>query len=134
MSVKKGVYYSAFLVFAVAFAFILGSYFTNVPALLNPSSSNELSYRGHVCVYKNGELVECSHNVLYGVGQNLSRDILGIGGNSILNISLCNATLGCGTPVAAASEDFNIIALCGLQSIPGTYSPLQNAGGNWSVY
>lgn len=97
------------------------------------TTSQSIDYHGSVCVYKNGELVDCNDNVLYNSGANLTRDSLGIGSNgAVLNISLCNATAGCGTPVAAASETFNEYTTCGLAEIAGSYSNLGQTG-NWTV-
>lgn len=98
------------------------------------STSSDLNYDGYVCVSKNGEVIECSHNLLYNNGKNITRDLLGVGGSStILNISLCNATAGCAGPVAAGTEAFNTYINCGLNSAQGTYGVLNNAPGNWSV-
>lgn len=104
------------------------------PVSVGSSSSGEtLNYRGNVCIYKNGELVECSHNLLYDIGKNLTRDILGLGGNFIRNISLCNATAGCQVPVAGATETFNRYGNCGLIATQGAYTAYGTIDGNWSV-
>jgi hypothetical protein len=129
MEHKRLVIYSILSVVILTFIFYLAP---NISLDAN-SQSDSLNYRGDVCVYLNGELVECSHNVLYNSGANLTRDSLGIGGNGeVLNLSLCNATAGCGTPVAAASETYNEYTGCGLGNVQGAYTSLGQTG-NWTV-
>ncbi len=115
---------ASILILAVALSFM------SVP---NTEISEGINYKGSVCVYKNNELVECNHNVLYNKGQNMTRTALGIGSTApILNITLCNATAGCGTPVAGATETYNEYGLCGLAGATGTYAELGQTG-NWTV-
>lgn len=99
------------------------------------SESSLLNYNSMVCVYKNGELVgECDHNVLYHNGKNITRDMLGsVAGAVVQNISLCNATAGCGAPLADATETFNLLSSCGMASSQGTYSVLSAQPGNWTI-
>lgn len=110
---------------------------TNISSPSAAESDATINYHSNVCIYKNGELVgPCSHNVLYTNGGNGSEYIeqsLGVGGTvtPALNISLCNATAGCGTPVAAGTEVFNRYTSCGLQATNGAYASL--GVGNWSV-
>ena len=122
--------------FFTALALVLTSVFT-ITDQSNSAQSDLLNYHGNVCVYKNGQLIECSHNLLYSNGKNLTRDILGGGANmgAILNISLCNGsgTTGCGTPVAAATEGFNLYNNCGLSATNGAYTANTVGDGNWSV-
>ena len=133
MVIKRGNYKPIVLVLLILFAFAAG-FFVSSDYESASSLPASLKYQGYVCVYKNGELIDCNHNLLYDNGKNITRDILGVGMNTpILNISLCNATAGCSTPVAAGSEDFNTYVNCGLTSAQGTYATLQNAPGNWSV-
>lgn len=122
--------FSIGIVLALSFVYV-----TDFQSTSGSSQSSSLNYKGYVCVYKNGELVECNHNILFNNGRNMTRDILGNGGLGvpIQNISLCNATAGCDTPVAAASEAFTAYVGCGLGSLTGTYSALNNAPGNWSL-
>ena len=73
-------------------------------------------------------------NVLYNTGKNMTRSMLNGGGGAILNISLCNATAGCGAVTEAKAEAYNEITLCGLKSVAGTYKTHDGiADGNWSV-
>jgi len=130
---KRGYYKIIILIGIMLMAFAIGYIIPN-KNIGSSTQSTSLNYQGQVCVYKNGELVDCSHNLLYDNGKNITRDILGVGSNApILNISLCNATAGCAVPAAAGSEAFNTYTNCGLTSVQGTYATLQNAPGNWSV-
>ncbi len=133
-------------ILAGIFIGVFFSYFllSSVAVLDSSSSSVPIKYKAQVCVYKTAwlgdhygdrEVVDCSHNVLYNTGQNMTRDLLGGGGNFIRNISLCNATaLNCTAPVAAGTETFTTYLGCGLNSTQGTYTPLATVAGNWSVY
>ena len=108
-----------------------------IPSERSTSSASALQYNSQVCVYKNGELVGCSHNLLYNNGQNLTRDLLGIGSAGsapVLNISLCNSTAGCDTPNAGASEVYSNYTNCGLANVQGTYGTISPVPGNWSVW
>lgn len=117
---------TSILVLAIA----LMSVNTSVP---NTEISDGIDYKGSVCVYKNNELVECNHNVLYNSGANMTRTALGVGSTAaILNITLCNATAGCGTPIAASSEAYTEYGACGLAGATGTYTQLGQTG-NWTV-
>ena len=87
-----------------------------------------------VCIYKNGELVNCSHNLLYNAGRNMTRDMPGVGGGSILNISLLNASAAATIIEPNGNESFTAYTSCGLNASGfGTYATLQNAPGNWTV-
>ena len=131
---KRGHYQLTVLVIFVVLAFAIGYTTPHGNTGSASSQSSSLNYQGSVCVYKNGNLVDCSHNLLYNNGQNITRDLLGVGSNSpILNITLCNASAGCAAPVAGGSEAFTNFTGCGLTSAQGTYSALTNAPGNWSV-
>ena len=100
--------------------------------------SQGFKYTGVSCVKiirKNGVIEDlgCDHNVLYNSGKDLIEELLGNTGSGgpVKNITLCNATAGCGTPVADASETWNEITTCGLESAQGTYSSI--GVGNWSI-
>ena len=107
------------------------------PALfISPDISNDVHYEGSVCVYKNGELVECNHNLLYNIGKAGIESCLGtaVCPAPFLNISLCNSTAtssGCQTPIADASETFTEYTECGLGNFEGAYASI--ADGNWTV-
>ena len=112
----------------------------SIPA--NPqiiTSNNELIYvEGSEVIIthnRNGELLseQKVHNVLYDEGKNLTRQALFGGGiGSALNISLCNATAGCGIPIADASETWNVINSVGLESVEGTYY-VNSTTGSFSI-
>jgi len=104
-----------------------------IPSTAENNYGDSIDYKGTVCIYKNGELIECNHNILYNSGKNLIRDLVGGGGSgAVLNISLCNATAGCGGPVADASETYSEFAGCGLENSQGTYTALTQ-DGNWTI-
>ncbi len=97
-----------------------------------------IAYGSNVCVtHSRGDKIlmnECDSNLLYNNGKDIIKAILGTGANmgAIANISLCNASASCGTPVAAGSEGFTAYTNCGLPSKIGTYGSLNT--GNWSMY
>lgn len=97
------------------------------------SVDDNLQYHSNVCVYKNGELLECSHNLLYNNGKNMIRNLIGSSSGAIINMSLCNASAGCGSPAVDNSETYNLLAGCNFTSTQGTYSTLAG-NGNWSIY
>jgi len=127
--------FCALILVGVFLTFALGSegYFSGLK-----DNSQGVDYSADVCIYKNGELVECNHNTLYNEGKNLIRNLIGAAnGGAALNITLCNAsTQGggntCGDPVAAQTEDFNATVDCGLLSTAGTFAA-GATDGNWSV-
>jgi hypothetical protein len=96
-------------------------------------------YNGFVCVsYRNAgsdewQSLGCDHNVLYDTGKDLIKTVLGDTGSGgpVKNIALCNATAGCGEPVAGATETWNAITTCGLAEATGTYASV--GIGNWSI-
>lgn len=94
-----------------------------------------VNYMSSVCVYKNNELIDCSSNLLYDDGKNLIRTVLGNTGTGgpVKNITLCNATAGCGSPQADHLETYNYYTSCGLQAdADGSYGALGQAG-NWTI-
>ena len=110
----------------------------SVPAINSAIQANSLlTYHSQVCVYKNGEEVGCSHNVLYNTGKNMIRTFLGDtggDGNEVDVIELCNASSSgsCGTPVAAKSESYTALSGCGMDAASGSYAALAQ-DGNWSI-
>lgn len=90
-------------------------------------------YHATVCVWKNGELVGCKHNVLFNSGKNLIKTILGDSGTGgpVKVIALCDASLGCAEPTAAGTETYNEFSSCGLAPAAGSYT--SNGVGNWSI-
>ena len=105
---------------------------TMTPGIQLPVQSQGINYHSQVCVYKNDELIECSSNVLYNTGKNIIREYLGDtggGGDEVDQIALCNATTSaCEQPVAAKTEAYTAITLCGLQQTTGSYGALAQDG------
>lgn len=120
--------------------------FVNSLGVVIPGSENKaqsIEYHSMVCkqiTRANGaiENSECSHNQLFNLGANATRDILGAGSSygAMSNISLCNSTagasVGCAAPTAAASEAFNVAIGCGLDPAAGSYSTNPTVG-NWTI-
>lgn len=106
----------------------------------NPSSQNSFSqginYESEVCIFKNNNLVECKHNVLYTDGGEAIKENIGNGVDNgpFLNISLCNSStagVSCGGVTAGQSESYNLFSAGGLTQKEGTY--FSNGNGNWTV-
>lgn len=124
-----GVFLSLVLASA-AFAFIA---FPSQPKE-DYSNSVPIQYNSQVCIYKNGGLVSCDHNLLYNSGKNMTRDALFNGGaGKVINISLCNATAGCGTPASTSDEGYTGFNSCGLSAGEGTATINKVSPGNWSI-
>ena len=132
---KRGV--EVALGISIAVVAVLSVYLININEQTKESSvgSTEMKYNAIVDVYKNGVLVSRSHNVLYDLGRNFTRDILGSGSlqGPFQNVSLCNASTVCATPVALATEAFTGYTNCGLSSQAGTYAALGGVAGNWTI-
>jgi hypothetical protein len=121
------------IILSIGLFAIMGAAYFYSPVLDN-SNNAPITYHSQVCIYKNNELVQCDHNLLYDAGKNLTRDALSLGGvGKVINISLCNGTAGCGTPVATASEGYTGFNSCGLAAGEGTLAVNRNSPGNWSV-
>jgi len=111
-----------------------------VASLMNNSNEknnvgDSITYHSNVCIYKNGELVDCNHNLLYDTGKNLIRTYLGDTGGSgdeVDQMELCNSTAGCGDPQADASESYTAYTSCGLSQTTGDYNALAQ-DGNWTI-
>jgi len=94
----------------------------------NDMQGATLIYHSNVCVYKNGELISCSPNVLTNAGKELIEAYLSQGGTlgAVKYIAVGNGT----APSASSTSLDNEITDCGLARAAGTYS---NVGtGNWS--
>ena len=98
------------------------------------SSEATINYNSNVCVYKNGELIDCSHNLLTNAGKELIETILGDTGSGgpVQYIALCNSTAGCTAPDASDTTLDNEFTGCGLSRAQGTYGDLGT--GNWSIW
>lgn len=100
---------------------------------------SSITYHSNVCkqITRADGIVEpqeCSHNLLYDTGKELIETYLGDTGGSgdeVDQIVLCDADVGCATPVAGASETFNAITDRGLAKTTGTYASLGT--GNWTI-
>lgn len=125
-------------IYVLGLVLLVAAFFsaTTMTGLYTAAQVQGINYNSQVCVYKNNELVDCSHNVLYDTGKNLIRSYLGDTGGSgdeIDVIELCNAsTSACGSPQADKSEAYTAIALCGLDEQSGAYGAL-GQDGNWTI-
>jgi len=90
----------------------------------------------HVQQIRDGEVIfdETNSNLLTNGGAEAIEQILGQGTSygAFNQIALCNATTGCGTPVATDTTLENAFGAGGLEQVAGTYASLGN--GNFSVY
>ncbi len=135
-----------FAVILVA-AFVVG-FSINNDSIPSDSLGTTLEYNSMMCVSTTGdfegkinpvgvyELVECSHNVLYGTGMNETRDYLGGGlgaGDAFDWIELGDAALAVGVPTLAKAEAYTAHAADGLSTTAGTYGPNAQPG-NWTIY
>jgi hypothetical protein len=104
-----------------------------LPGIQMSAQDQGLQYHSSVCIYKNNELVDCSSNLLYDSGKDLIKTALGDtgSGDPVQNITLCNATAGCGVPVAGGGETYNEYTSCGLTAGNGAYNSIGT--GNWSI-
>jgi len=77
----------------------------------------------------------CEHNVLTDKGKEFIEQELGDSASATTivanNISLCNATAGCGEPAATWTDLPNYYTSCGLEATAGTYA--SEGTGNWSI-
>lgn len=140
---KKTFIFGGVLILLSIFAIylIVANVSTSIPSV---QSGDSLHYAANVCkqvVRADGtrEEAECSHNILYNTGRNITRDkLIGTAGVAITNITLCNASTagtGCATPVAAGNEAYTEFIECGLKSnSAGTASVLEDQPGNWTVW
>ena len=94
------------------------------------NSETVLKYHSNVCVYVNGELVSCQHNLLTNAGKNAIKDRLGSPGN--LNvfdyIALANNTVAQSATDTALQGEWTT---CGLSRTQGTFA--SEGVGNWSI-
>ena len=100
------------------------------------SVSSGVNYNAMVCVYKNGQEIDCHHNLLLNAGKNMTRDALtnGLAAGGVPKW----IALGNGTATQAPTD--NVLATeigteCGLNRASGTinFDTVYNNIGNWSV-
>lgn len=75
---------------------------------------------------------DCSHNLVYDSGLNMTRDLMISGSGMIMNISVANATAGVDAP-AAGGNAWTVYDNCGLASRNASYS-INPGAGNWSSW
>ena len=138
-------------------SFIIFSVYSTTNLIPSGDISQPIEIENQLCIYTTGdfegrktqphqdflETVDCKHNLFYDTGRNLTRMILTGGvNNSVVNvISLCNATNGtaavtngttCQSPLAVATELYNVYTGCGLGNVSGTFTDFGNTG-NWTI-
>ena len=103
---------------------------TNVPS---GGSTQGLSYGSAVYIYKNGELISQSENLLFtGGNETVETALTGGTIGTVQNITLCDASTGCGEPlIGDGSETWNEYTDCGLSGALGTIT--DQGTGNFSV-
>jgi len=94
---------------------------------------DSLKYGSMVCIYKNNELIQCSHNTLTNDGKNAIKDYLGSGGttNPFDVIAVANNTPEGNHDPTDTTLD-NRTTCCGLEIADGTFTSIGT--GNWSIY
>jgi len=95
------------------------------------TSADSIDYSADVCVWKNGELLSCSHNVLTTAGKNLIKTILGDSGSGgpVKYIALSDNSTH--TPSASDTSLVNEITSGGLERAAGTYASIGD--GKWNI-
>jgi len=108
--------------------------------LIGPSEGGP-RYHSNVCIQKNSEPAQCSHNVLTNAGKSLINDVLtGTKQTEVKYIALCNLTNvsadtggnACVQPAAANTLMLGEYKLCGLARAAGTLTVPTTSDGNFS--
>jgi len=113
-----------FLLLVIAiFGFVLGVYVApSFTSLSTVGSESGIKYWSEVCVRKNGELIQCSHNVFTNQGKNLVRDYISGRVNSTAPAIVEHIAVGNGTAPAAGDTILSgEIRECGLSRSVGSY-------------
>ncbi|MFH0929132.1 MAG: hypothetical protein V1818_02120 [Candidatus Aenigmatarchaeota archaeon] len=102
---------------------------TMMPGVQIASQNQGLEYNSMVCIYKNGEMIECSENALTDAGKNAIKDLLGSGtaGAAFNYIALGNGS----TPGAGSTNLAQEIGEASLGRALGTFNSVGT--GNWSI-
>jgi hypothetical protein len=101
--------------------------FTTMPTV-ETNYHSLLGYNSDVCVYKNGDLVGCDHNVITNNGKDLVKFSLGRGDRPIVNhLAIGNTS----APAAGSTSHPGILSVCGMTSADGTY--WSEGTGNWTI-
>lgn len=140
MEFKKNKVFISLIIFSIILTsvFVITSYYSFFPSFSSfLPNQQSMNYEATVCISKNGELLQCTHNFLYDAGKNATRLALSIGGGSnFTNISLCNSTSGgvtCAVATAGNGETYTSYDGCGLGSANGALYTWTGAPGNWSI-
>lgn len=128
-----GIFGYAYAIFILA---IIGVGSTILYGLGQPTNNEfgqPLEYHTNVCVYKNGELIDCNHNTITNVGKDFIKTSLtnttGVTNNTINILALGNSS-----PTVAATTTLNSqYNTCGLANGTGTYNSNSASNGNWSM-
>ena len=123
---KEYIVAMAILVLAVAL------YLTPVSSVIK-DTSNSIEYDSMVCIYKNGEEVQCKPNLVTNGGLNFIKDCIGQGlcGTPTNFSIIALGNLSGGSQAATDTTLANEWTTCGLTRSPGVYTSIGN--GNWSV-
>jgi hypothetical protein len=122
--------------YLIAFAILALSVAVLTVPISKVDETQGIMYHSQVCIYKNNELVECSHNIVNNGGLNFIRDCIGNGvcgvPTAFKQLAIANCTV---TPAAAHTVLCNAAnnewTTCGLANATGTY---YNYGtGAWNV-
>lgn len=129
--------YLVSLLLVISLFVVLSIYNLPVNPIDTSGTSQGINYESQVCIFKNDELIQCNHNVLFNNGAEAIEQDLGNGviNGPFKNISLCNSTtaagVNCGTVTAGQTEAYNLFSAGGLIQGAGTY--FSNGNGNWTI-
>lgn len=140
ISMKKQIFSSIALIVCGLFLGVMFSSFLFTPAAAPSEESGQaIKYTGVVCVSKNNEPMVCKHNLFTEMGRNITKDLLGIGGNAggalsnISYIALSNQTVLQAVGNASLSGEYAGDLACGLGRAMGTFNTNIISPGNWTV-
>jgi len=92
-------------------------------------SGDGIRYTGYVCIYKNGELITCKHNIITDRGKDLIKmDMMGTDTVTLNVLAVANNTAG------VSASDTNLQGewtTCNLSAV--TVTPTSVGTGNWSL-
>jgi hypothetical protein len=105
-----------------------------VSSLPVADSGVSLTYNTEVCIYKNDELIQCSHNLVTDDGKDYLKECLGAGGCSgpaFVTLAIANCTNGVSAGQSSLCNG-QAYTNCDLAAAAGTYADTGTAGA-WNV-
>lgn len=126
---------------AVAFLYLAINFSMTSLAPGENGQTMSLKYTGVVCVYKNGDLIQCDHNQFTNMGQNLTRQALINGVNGVITnyIALGNSTVAIAATDVTLPTPGDMANECTLGRAQGTITnqttgcTVSTCPGNWTI-